>query len=57
MFNFLALYYCNAVVKPVGKLNPEIQNIFGYPLKAHWFNYPTLLTRSSIQLDKDFNEW
>ncbi len=38
MFNFLADYYCKAVVKPVGNDNPEIQNTFGYPLKAQSFS-------------------
>jgi len=41
-------------VKPVGKLNPEIQYTSGYFLNAQLENYSTLLIKSSIQDDKGF---
>jgi len=42
ILDFLADTYNNAVVNPVGKLNPEIQNIAGLPLNAHECNYSHL---------------
>lgn len=46
MFDFLAETYKRAVVNPVGKLNPEIQKIAGFPLKAHECNYSHLNIKS-----------
>lgn len=56
MLTFLALYYNNAVVKPVGNEKPLIQNTAGYYF-IQFLNYNTLLSKSIIQLDNGLSEW
>ncbi len=55
-FDFLAACCWIAVVKPVGKLNPEIQNTLGWPLYAQLCSCSMRLCRSSIQEPRGFRE-
>lgn len=55
---YLLADYCNkAVVNPVGKLNPLIQNRLGCPLSIQSFNCSILLIKSFIQFCNGINEW